>query len=316
MANDFLNETFEAAPSDCFPKAPASGWEVTPSMTREQHENAQRISADFDAAWVSIPASSFFPEEQDQAIELFSQEQLSIPASSYFPEEQDQATELFGQDQWAQPTTEARSKRYHSRGSGPVDLDESFDATTVSQKSQPILPSWKNDDVLNTSGELGAIEVSLLDEGNHLDASEDRSAGQSASAGGSIENDTKSIPKRRGFLRTFMRKELRKEKKRASANPNQSASPASVGVQSMPASSRPQPIIPLLPLPPGFDPNQELPPGFDPNQEMAPPRNCRGESRSLNRRPPPRTRSASLERFRSASMAKKFSRVMRLYDHE
>jgi hypothetical protein len=60
-ANDFLNETFEAAPSDYFPEAPVSGWEVIPSMTREQHENAQKISADFvDAAWVSSICFLFF----------------------------------------------------------------------------------------------------------------------------------------------------------------------------------------------------------------------------------------------------------------
>jgi hypothetical protein len=104
---------------------------------------------------------------------------------------------------------------------------------------------------------------------------------------------------------------MRKEKKKATTRPK-SVSQTSVGAQSMPAlPNRPQPVLPLMPLPPGLNQREMAPPRDRNSARKAP-----SSARNAPSRAPVRTRSNSLERFRSASMAQKFSRVMRLYDHE
>jgi hypothetical protein len=265
VSNDFFNDTFEAEPSDFFAQAPSGGWEVAPRMTPQQHENAQKSSDDFDAAWVSMPSSSFFLEEQ------------------------------------AGKAT--RTERPPPPKSGPVDLDISYDtATTIPQKQKHDFPSWANDDSLNRSGEHGAIEVCLLDDDtrNAHESREERSAAPSASGSASTANEAKSTPKRRGFLRAFIRKE---KKKAAGAASSQGVSQPSVGAQSLPLPKHQQPVLPIPPSRAGFDP-----------QEMPPPLGRETARNSKNR--PPRSRSNSLERFRTASMAQKFSRVMKLYEHD
>jgi hypothetical protein len=282
-----FEESFETEPSNFFLQAPSSNWEVAPRITPEQHENTQRISDDFDAAWVSLPESSFFPEERNPA---------ANPVSTTTG--------------WPQPINRTFQKYSQRRGRGPVDLDMSIDTeNTASQRSQSMFPSRENNDILDTSGERGAIEVALLDEDapRVQDPPENRSAAAPGSANGSARNEPEpkaadsSSSKRRGFLKAFMRK----EKKKAATRPKPSVSQTSVGAQSMPAlPNRPQPVLPLMPLPPGLD-----------QKEMAPPTG-RNSARNAPSRAPVRTRSNSLERFRTASMAKKFSRVMRLYDHD
>lgn len=282
-SNDFLNDTFEAESSDVFAQdIPSGGWKVTPRLTPQQQENTQRISDDFDAAWASMPTRSFFPEQKPN---------------------------------------EMPSQRRHQprqRRAGPVHLDVSYDTTRTAwqiqqhqlrlqqqrlllQRQRQLLPSWSEGGImLNRSGERGAIEVSPKDDPAVKYSLQEKAPENKISE----SMDKQQSTKRRGFLRAF----IRREKKRHPQGPITTPSVNSGGVQSLPSPGscrRPQAALPIVPMPAGFLEPTEMESGRG-----------RRTLRSNSRSRPPRTRSNSLERFRTASMAQKFSRVMRLYEHD
>lgn len=287
VSNDGFNDSFEAGPSPFFSETNLRGWETTPRMTPQQQERTQKISDEFDAAWTSIPSSSFFPDEETGF-------RKRPPAPKTGPVDLDVSYD----NSLVYDTEVTMQNRPKAPKSGPVDLDLSFDTSydteATPQKNQDS-PHWAGGDLLNTSGERAEIEVSLISQ----EPQEDRSKGRSAA--GSASETSRSTPKRKGFLRAFIRRSEKKSNK-TGAPLSQSVSQTSVGAQSLPLLTQQQPA---RPTPPSF-------PGLD--QQEAPPPRGRRNSRSNTR--PPRTRSESMERFRTASMAQKFSRVMRLYEHE
>jgi hypothetical protein len=279
-ANGFFNDNFAADVSEIFARGTTPSWEVAPAIITQQQEKAQKISDEFDAAWVAMPSTSFFPEDKVTVVQTDKQP---------------------GLDHGWPPLSNTPNTHSRRRVNEPGDLDQSFE-NSMSQNSAPEMRPRKSNEFLNQSIERGAIEVSLPEndspswdpsepEQRQLPVYEQRRQVQIYEQPNEQVIETK--PKKKGFLRAFMRR----EKKQNVPKGAKTASEASLGANSLP--NRPQPRIPTLPLPPDFDP-----------QEMEPPRsrkNGRGGSPGL-------ARSNSLERFRSKSMAQKFNRVLRLYD--
>ena len=276
--NDFFVDTFEPDASNFFARDVSPSLETSPPVTRQQQEKTQRISDEFDAAWVSMPSASFFPGRKLQVVNP--EKQLEM--NNDWPDQADI------------PPDNPPTKSYSSKSL--VDLDESFDNNT-SQSSAPGLRHCQPQDIPSAGqpAERGSIEVSLLEENlpsrtTQDDYDEDGEAHYKEYRPKRRANEPK---KRKGILRAFMRK----EKKKDGSKPENSsrASDDNPGVRVV--RNRPQPRIATNTLPPGYD-----------QQEIPPPRG------RLQNSSPRRSRSRSLERFRSKSMAQKFSRVMRLYD--
>ena len=161
---------------------------------------------------------------------------------------------------------------------GPNDLDDScntssydtssYDTSSMSHAvthDKLTLPSRANDDIFNRPYEQGEIEVML-------DATP-----------GSVGTEGRIEHKKRGFLRAFLSK---KDKKKPPYGTSvQSASQASVGIQSLPTATTP--FSQFHPTPPNLA-----------TKEMAPSRGRRSTHTHNSRNRIQRTRSDSLERFR------------------
>ncbi len=215
---------------------------------------------------------------------------------------------------WLQPpTNDTPQTRKSRRRPGPVDTDESFDTIYSLQQNEPTscFSVWKNNSTQPKNlVERGAIEVSLVsgEDGDFVDTSRDMpSSGiwempnppQSTRDGNDENALTKN--KRRGFLRAFIRKERKTKTDSTSKPESQNASGGSTGTK---MSTHPVPQIRLQPVLPAFYPE-------------APDAIGRGrQNEKIGYPPSQRSRSASLEKFRSNNMAKKFGRVMSLYEQD
>ena len=227
-----------------------SDWEAMPPLSSLQKENAEKISADFDAAWVSIPASSFFP---DELLPEKPEPRHSSHASRAARPERSRS----------QPPRSGQQ----SRNSDPVDMNLSG-ALSANQS----LSSWsKCDDVVaNQSVEKDAIEVSLLDPSfglKNLSGALGEEAIHRSLPSQRACSLVKSSGKKKGFLRSFMRRSEKKQRKDAAKNKTSvnSVSQGSAGVQSLPTNlsralegqPEQQAAVRAMPCPPGFDPNNE-----------------------------------------------------------
>eukprot|EP00980_Cylindrotheca_fusiformis_P029740 scaffold23803_cov132-Cylindrotheca_fusiformis.AAC.4 len=185
-------------------------------------------------------------------------------------------------------------RRSQSTRSSTVDLDASFDSRTTGSRSyhSRSLSHSEGADKGEERGEHFSIEVSLYD----------------ASSNSAGEQKDKSKPKRRGFLKSL--KSLQNGKKgtaNSSAGNSESlesgvhsGSNASAGARSASTQRTPPSVYP--PMTPSFSPSSQLQ------------REYSMQSRS-NGNGQPRDHSESTD-FRTASMAQKYSRVMRLYDDD
>ena len=303
---ELFDNSFGAAPPDPKHSADtAGGWEVSSMITPQQQENAKKISEDFDAAWVALPSSSLFPDFAP-----------STPPRREFPQD-DPSTILTKRLQASThraagsdfaPDLKTPPKRSQT---GPVDLDDSFSQFTTPNSTREGVPPGNSQKpssmLMNEFGamqqfkdmddfvEPGRIEVSLVDRSPALSQSQgSKSRNSPCRKRVTSTKEPEATPKRRGgFLsNVFGRKD---RKKSGPAAPSKTPSRVSSSPKGGP------PALPMLPLP-----------NFD-EKEMAPPPRGRKGDRTPGRG---RSRSNSLERIRSSSMAEKFGRVMRLYEHE
>ena len=290
----------------------ASGWEVTPRITPQQHENAQKISDDFDAAWVSLPASTFFPDIHQSTPQRrqFSKEENFMQVPEREEGRQNRHSELG-----------TPSKR---RGVGPVDVDDSYQFTPNSiplklaeaqgrHDSREFaaindFEAMQNFSVPHDYVEPGKIEVSLLEQSPAKPTPAKRNLPAEAMpprcfAPVSPPVAAEAPPKRKGgFLsRAFGRRDKKKNAAADQPRSKNSSQPAHNVAASI---NREPPMLPVLPAP-----------QFD-QKEIAPPPGRGRKGARTPTRSRSRSRSSSLERIRSSSMAEKFSRVMRLYEHE
>ena len=198
------------------------------------------------------------------------------------------------------PRQDPDNRDFRSRRDEPVDLDTSVD-TSVSELSgyarNQVPPSRQ---IPNGQGltevARGAVEVTWLSESDGHNTSRD--SGRSGSSGGMVGQMELPRPSdnnsRRRFLRGFKRHEGKRDTRKGVKETNGLA-PAN--------SARATPQIHLQPVMPAY---YEAPPSSHDRS--------RGESSTPSSRQ--RSRSSSLERFRSTNMAQKFGRVMRLYDDQ
>ena len=181
----------------------------------------------------------------------------------------------------------------------PIDLDTSVDTSGselsgFARTQDPPSRNVPNAQSL-TEVERGAIEVTWLSDSHDLNSSRDTTRSESSGVVGQ-----RSAPRpsennsRRRFLRGFKRKEGKGDTRQGTKQ-SHGIAPAN--------NARETPQIRLQPVLPAYC-------------ETPPDSHDRGREESLIRSSRQRSRSSSLERFRSSNMAQKFGRVMRLYDDE
>lgn len=212
------------------------------------------------------------------------------------------------------PKNDTPQKKEPRPRGGPVDLDQSIDTNRSPMQGTraPAQPARLLDDRERSREDMdrGAIEVSLLsveDDSEFVDTSGDTdfvdTSGDTDNLG--VTQARQHIPrqepnnktKRRSFFRVFNRKDKQKDKAHM---PKQAALHGS-----MPSAGndRATPQIRLQPLSKAYHPE----PIVD---------HKRGRSEMGYGGPAQRSRSASMERFRSSNMAQKFGKVLRLYDQD
>jgi hypothetical protein len=205
------------------------------------------------------------------------------------------------------PSTKSETKPKHrsqsTRSSRTVGLGASFGSATSGSRrphhSRSFSRSGERDNG-DVNGERFSIEVSLYDPGTNP-----------SQAGGKDLND-RSKSKRRGFLRSFMRRQNSKKGTASSSTNSEShgsdglhsGSHTSAGAQSAAKRKKPQSLS--APGAPSLSPSS--------HQQREYLQRARTNGRSSQ--PLPRERAESIDKFRTASMAQKYSRVMRLYDDE
>lgn len=269
VAEDLLNESFEFGEPKVFPEQTAKVKRTATRLTPLQHENAKKISENFDAAWASMPGMAFAP-----------------PTGARSPKS----------------GKKHRRRSQSTRSSGTVDLDASFDTPTSGSRSHNSRSFSHSGGVENgdDNGERFSIEVSLYDNASHPSQN-----------GGRRLND-KSKTKPRGFLRSFVRRQNGKKGTTTSSTNNEShgsigvhsGSQTSAGAQSSSTPKTPQSV-----------PSSGAP-SFSPGSHHQ--REFHQSTRTNNRssQPLPRESAETTENFRTARLAQKYSRVMRLYDDE
>jgi hypothetical protein len=275
----------------------------------------QRLSED-ESSWVSIPPTTFFSDLNKTLSDFVesnttSKKQKPLQQASNVQETPKSTSpgrrkSLVRNRHVAAEAQSAKLKRHGPTNAGPVDVDD----YTFGVRTSPSL---------DQSGEQAEIEVALTDPKRYVGH---KSNGVAVSRSGAmslacqtIRNvDDRSQEKKKGFLRAFI--ERKKKKETGSATVGHAASAASVAAHSSsleshgaktfsnadltpPATS----AIRLMPPPPGVMDRRALTPS-------------RRGSRCSNKAPSRRARSNSLERFRTPSMAQKFSQVMKLYEDE
>ncbi|KAL3919497.1 MAG: hypothetical protein SGILL_003724 [Bacillariaceae sp.] len=337
-------------------KSPDGALQFSPTsqpnpQTQPKAQRIQREAEKEGSSWVAMPATTFFSDfnktlnpfgESTSANKPTSNEQPLPPShatrstarseetrnrdtnpptdsSPLFPSMSD-LPESKGRIEIAPDTSAAprvsrsaaktpRARRDGPPNAGPVDLDD-FDDFGNSP--------------LNQSTEQAEIEVSLMEmeanrrsmQSNNTGVAASRSGARSLAChtvGGNKEGQQLSTrDKKKGFLRAFIE---RKKKKAAAggATVGHAASAASVTAHSLSLESRGARSVPVTPATPEIR-LMAPPPGVMDRRALTPNRGRRGQRSAKNSTN--RARSNSLERFRSPSLAKKFNRVMKLYDDE
>jgi hypothetical protein len=185
---------------------------------------------------------------------------------------------------FAEPTTQHQTFEEPARTTPIVTTPPRRPASSV-EASQTVpttprslqLPKQPPQD-LQQSTYLGGVEVSLVEDDPHQQ-----------------DSQTDAKEKRRGFFRAFKRKDTKtKNDSLASACGSASGDGTQTSLTPPPPRQREQPPLPTLASPRGR-------------------RGSRTPTQGAGNSP---SRSNSVERFRSASMAHKFSRVNRLYDRD
>jgi hypothetical protein len=286
-----LKETFSGDEFDVNPMLMVSedhgdgdGWEVTARgfSPRRQEENTKNLSAEYDSAWVALPSSAFFAERAKQSTER------------------------------TRPTT--RPPKRDVSGIPPqitVTPDEDFPLDEISAKdedegynpkaSRRALPVQKFSPEMQQSARLSRYTPpkpamhppAAYDEGHIGDNTDDDEMG-------SIEVALVEPPGSLGRTESRGRRGLRGLLKRRSNS--KGAAKAVVSSEAGGGSRR-------------FNSAILLQQAVDPvTGEIVPPR---GRNR-FGAKPPSRERAQSLEerRTRNPTIAKKFSRLMRLYDDD
>ncbi|KAG7366593.1 hypothetical protein IV203_029263 [Nitzschia inconspicua] len=312
-------------------KSPEGVYQFSPNnQPYSQGHNNQSTNiqmSEEDSSWVSLPKTSFFsdfktfnPFGESDTKRSHSPQKEDPPTSSPLPiREDDQTPRLPAPSQTTSEVKNAAKKtpstnlnRDGPPNAGPVDIDDYTFGISPS-------PS------VDQSGEQAEIEVALTDPKKYVGTN---SHGVAMSRTGARSLACQTVPnkevhtegrtkeKKKGFLRAFI--ERKKMKAGGSATVGHAASVAahSTSVNSRGAKSASHtdlsrnerstlatPSIQLIPPPPGVMDRRALTPN-------------RGRRDYRINNITRRTRSNSLERFRTPSMAQKFNRVMKLYDDE
>jgi hypothetical protein len=280
----------------------------------EQRRNRKDNAKENDSTWEAIPPSSFFPDINEDCEpvrhERSQTQDATSPKSS--PLER-------GINYNIQSTNRYQSKSQpYSRS--PTDSPRRKNAPKNSQPNDlgVFLGGNKYEKDIN----LSIADVNKFKMENENGVTESRSSIARSLACKTVEcADLRPKEKRRGFLRAFM--ERKKKKAGASVGYAASAAAGSVTAQSTSAESRGVKSMSQInsssishsSQSPSRGTIRLLPPlhGVMDQRKGTVDESSRGRinSRSASA---PRPRSNSLEKFRTASMAKKFNRVMQLYD--
>jgi len=279
----------------------------------EQRRNRKDNTKENDSTWEAIPPSSFFPDINEDCEpvrhERSQTQDASSPKSS--PLERDinyniQSTNRYQSKSqpYSRSPTDSPRRENAPKNSQPNDLGE-------------FLGGNKYEKDIN----LSIADVNKFKMENENGVTESRSIARSLACKTVECTDLRPKEKRRGFLRAFM--ERKKKKAGASVGYAASAAAGSVTAQSTSAESRGVKSMSQInsssishsSQSPSRGTIRLLPPphGVMDQRKGTVDESSRGRinSRSAS---VPRPRSSSLEKFRTASMAKKFNRVIQLYD--
>lgn len=280
--------------SERHPSKSVTRWEETRRMTKQQHENARTMSEDFDSAWVAVPTSSFFSQEQDYQDRDMMRLERPSPEPEY-----SRRTSMSSQ---AQP--DRRPEPQERRGRSPVrqyhgqpelsqEAELSYSQQYDASFSSSVRRQQEEYENLDGAGR-GFGTVPVMPENGFGDLRPPPSSPSSRTSNNGVEValvvDTPPASTPRRGIRALLNKHRSRSKSKERRRKHQET----------------------VVLPPGSTRSSVMASrSILDGEEKESPRN--GTSRSPSRE---RGRSIEESRSRNPKIAKKFSRLLRVYDQD